>query len=175
MTLTVDALRDFLEQTFAISTEQNEHNDIVLHLQYREYHTSLTIELFRYRTVDDNEPYYGIKLWGSFLDTDGNPLNFRHYSDAAIDELCRRLSDEITWCRLRPQAVAPEGMTVELYRSAHIPRNAPEELDGILQETINDLLCEWLMLFPVLQAVANDTLDDFSHLGMMLNLSGGTQ
>lgn len=175
MTLTVDELRDCLEQTFAIEAEPDENDHIVLYLQYHGYRTSLTIELFPYRIADDDEPHYGIKLWGSFLGTDDNPLNFRHYSDAAIDEFCRRLSDEIVWCRLRPEAVAPEGMTVELYRSAHIPRDEPEELGSILQETINNLLCEWVTLFPVLQAVANDRLTDFSHLGMMLNQSGETQ
>lgn len=175
MSITVATLHDCLAKTFAVDAQQHTDDLLVLFLQHQNYRTSLSVELFAYRVVDDTEPHYGVKLWGSFIDEDDNPLDFGHYSEAQIDQLCRQLSDEIAWCRLRPQAMDPAGTTVELYRATHIPRDDPDDLPLVLQEGINDLLCEWLTLFPVLQAVATDTLEDFSHLGQLLQPSGSRQ
>jgi hypothetical protein len=147
-----------------------------LYLQHEDYRTALTIELFEYEIVHHPETHYGIKLWTTFIDDeDGNLLNLRHYDDAAIDALAHQLSDEIQWCRVRPLMIDETLATVELYRAVHLPNDASRELAEVLQESVNDMLCEWVTLYPLLSAVANSTLTDLSHLGTLMNHSGVQQ
>lgn len=175
MTITLDTLYSCLSETFAVTAEQDTENSLTIILQHGEYRTALTLELFTYHIVDDPDPRYGVKLWGTFIDSDDQPFNLRHYSDAEIGMICHTLGDEIVWCRLRPLAVDDTFATIELYRAIHLPAVDQEELASLLQEAINDVLCEWLVLYPVLQAVTHDQLRDLSHLGTLLNHTGQAQ